>query len=388
MKFDWRVCLGLGLMSFSVLGCGEEQAGAAKAEPKTSAQASAPEPVSSAAPADKQAKTDASASSDVPAASATTAAPGAVPATPGAAGQLPKGEKGILAPGVADKLLPVGGKPIVTVVEKGGEPREALAYDLAKDQKESFGIGMDMTMKMEMGGKATPAISMPRMNMLMDLAVKDKNAEKDVFIDGIMSGVSVDAGTDDMQKQLSESLKKELAGLKGLKMSYWVSPNGEVRDAKLDIPPNAPPTAQQMMQGMMQSMDSMVAPLPKEEVGVGAKWAALTRVSSNGADFLQMARYTLKQRDGEKLTIDIEIEQAAAKGSIDAPGLPPGVKTKLTSIDSAGKGSMLIDLKKITPVTSQMKMTMKMALNVEAQGKQENMAMEMGMAVEFTHPKK
>lgn len=383
---------GLGMM---VAGCGEDAGGAAKPEPKASAQGAGDKPASSAIASDEKvakapatgAPTEAPTATTSAEAPASTAAQAGAPSAASGVGQLPKGTNGILPPGEADKLLPIGGKPVITMLDKGGEPRESLAYDLAKGQKESFGIGMDMTMKMDMGGRATPSIKMPRMNMLMDLAANDKNPENDVFIEGLMKGVSLDAGADPMQKQLAETIKKELDGLKGLKMTYWVSPKGEVRDSKLVIPPSAPASAQQMMQGMLQSMDSMVAPLPKEEVGVGAKWTALTRVMSNGADFLQLARYTLKQKDGTKLTFDVEIEQVAAKGSIDAPGLPPGVKTNLKSIESGGKGSMVLDLKQLSPVSSQTNMALKMGLSVEAQGKQEEMAMEMGMVVEFTHPK-
>lgn len=383
---------GLGVMVSS--GCGEDAGGAAKAEPKASAQTATDKAATSASASDKKVAnapatgaptSTTTASTEAPASSA---APAGNPAAAAGPGQLPKGTNGILPPGEADKLLPVGGKPVVTVLDKGAEPRESLVYDLSKGQKDSFGIGMDMTMKMDMGGRATPPIKMPRMNMLMELVANDKNPEKDVFIEGLMKGVTVDAGADAMQKQLSETLKKELDGLKGLKMTYWVSPKGEVRDSKLVIPPSAPASAQQMMQGMLQSMDSMVAPLPKEDVGVGAKWSAITRVMSNGADFLQLARYTLKQKDGTKLTFDVEIEQVAAKGTIDAPGLPPGVKTSLKSIESAGKGTMVLDLKQLSPVSSQTNMALKMSLHVEAQGKQEDMSMEMGMGVEFTHPKK
>ncbi len=368
--------LGLVLVGLTVGACGESTSGTpASAEP-TSTQAAATS-APSGAPSAKRAE-GAPTATESAATPAPTASAVATPQTNAVA--LPAGKNGILAAGQADKLLPVGGKPVVSLIDAGGEPRESLTYDLAKGQKESFSIDMDMTMKMEMGGKQSPAITMPRMSMLMDLAVKDKSAENDVFIDGVMTGVNV-TGTDATQKQIADKLKGEMGALKGLSMQYWVSPKGSVRDAKLTVPAGAPAAAQQMMQGMMQSMDSMVAPLPGEPVGLGAKWAALTRVTSNGADFLQLSRYTLKARDGSRLTLDVEIEQVAAKASIDAPGLPPEVKTNLTAIDSGGKGAVTIDLKKLTPASSQVKMDMKMSLEVLAQGKKEEMKMEMGMAI-------
>ena len=42
----------------------------------------------------------------------------------------------------------------------------------------------------------------------------------------------------------------------------------------------------------------------------------------------------------------------------------------------------------MAPVTSQIKMAMKMDMGVDAQGKQESVKMEMGTTIVFSHPKK
>lgn len=400
-----------GLVAAS--GCDQKQGAtaepsSAKTAAATAAQTSAAKTAEAAAPKDApsaEAKPASSAPSEpanalAPSASGAPVAPSTgAPATPATVAPdakavalgapvttLPKGTNGVLAAGAADKLIVVGGKPVVSVIDAGKAPKSSLAYDVAKGAKESYGLGMDMAMKMELGGKSMPAMALPRMNMAMDFQAKDKNPANEIFVDARVSGISLDA-KDATQKQVASALQGQLDGLKGLTMSYWVSPKGNVRDVKTTVPPNAPQAAQQMLQGMSQSVESMVAPLPAEEVGVGAKWTVLTRVASGGADIVQLARYTLKEKNGTKLTLDMEVEQVAAKDAINAPGMPAGVTAKLTAFDSGGKGTMTLDTKNMGPDSGTMKVLSKMGLAVDAQGKQEKMSMEMTIGVEFTRPK-
>lgn len=405
--------VALVLGGLAAAGCDQNQGATAEPSPAktsaTSAQTSAAKATSAATSAaneapSSEAKPGSSAPSEpanalAPSASgAPSATSSAAPATPAtvapdakttvalAVTTLPKGTNGVLAAGAADKLIVVGGKPIVSVSDTGKAPKSNLSYDVAKGAKESYGLGMDMSMKMDLAGKSMPAMALPRMNMAMDFQAKDKNPANEIFVDARVSGISLDA-KDATQKQMASALQGQLDGLKGLTMSYWVSPKGNVRDVKTTVPPNAPQAAQQMLQGMSQSVESMVAPLPSEEVGVGAKWTVLTRVASGGADIVQLARYTLKEKNGTKLTLDMEVEQVAAKDAINAPGMPAGVSAKLTAFDSGGKGTMTLDTKNMGPDSGTMKVLSKMGLAVDAQGKQEKMSMEMTIGVEFTRPK-
>ena len=225
---------------------------------------------------------------------------------------LPRASNGVLAPGAADKVLPLGGKPIVKLLEPGAEPRSDLSYALTKGASQKMSMGMDMTMGIKTQGQALPPTAIPRMTMVFDATAADKSPAGDVRVDSRLTAVSIDPNGG-QQEQMARALRPQVEAMKGLGMAYWVSPKGNVRDVKLDIPATMPAAAQQLLSGMSQSFESMVTPLPAEPVGVGARWQVISRTASGGADLLQSAIYLLKSRSGSRATLEVSLVQLSAR---------------------------------------------------------------------------
>jgi predicted small lipoprotein YifL len=289
----------------------------------------------------------------------------------GAAGKeiaLPKAKDGVLAPGAADKVLPVGAQPIIRLIDAGAEPRSDLSYALNKGGTQKLQMSMDMVMSMRMGAKSLPPTTIPTMSMQLDMAITDKSPSGEWKVDSKLTRVTVSA-KGAQQEQMAAAMRPQVEGMKGLGMGYWINGKGHVRDVKLDIPKNFPAAAQQMLQGMNQSFESMVAPLPNEPVGVGARWQVISRMASAGADLLQSATYTLKARDGGKATLEVKLVQLAASDSINAPGMPPGVTTQVKSFSSGGSGTSLLDTKNVAPDTGSM--ALKTAMDIAVKGSNE-----------------
>lgn len=278
---------------------------------------------------------------------------------------LPPAKAGVLPAGAADKVLPVGGQPIVKVIEPGAEPRADLSYALTKGAAQKMVMAMDMSMGMRVQGQQVPATALPRMSMGMDAATIDKNAAGEFKIDSHLTTVSVDANGA-QQEQLARALRPQLEGMKGLSMAYWVSPKGRVHDVKLGMPPSMPAAAQQLLQGMSQSFESMVTPLPNEPVGVGARWQVISRTASGGADILQSAIYTLKARDGARATLEVKLVQLAANDTIHTAQMPAGMSARIKAFNSSGGGSSILDLKSVAPEGGSM--TLKTAMDLAVQG--------------------
>ena len=62
-------------------------------------------------------------------------------------------------------------------------------------------------------------------------------------------------------------------------MNCWLSPKGRTRDVKIDLPKGLPPSAQTRIDGLDRWFEWIVAPLPIEPVGLGAKWQVISRQS-------------------------------------------------------------------------------------------------------------
>lgn len=278
---------------------------------------------------------------------------------------LPPAPNGVLPKGAADKILPVGGKPVVKLIEAGAEPRSDLSYAFVKGNSQKMVMAMDMSMGMKMQGQTLPATSLPRMTMGMDAATIDKSAAGEFKIDSHLTTVSVDPNGG-QQEQMARALRPHLEAMKGLSMAYWVSPKGHVHDVKIGSPPGMPPAAQQLLNGMSQSFESMVTPLPAQPVGVGARWQVLSRTATGGADLLQSAIYTLKSRSGARATLEVKLVQLAAGDTIVGPQMPAGMSAKIKSFNSGGSGSTQVDLKSVAPEGGTM--TLRSSMDIAVQG--------------------
>jgi hypothetical protein len=299
----------------------------------------------------------------------------------------PKTANGILGPGAADKILKAGSRPLVKLVAPGAEPREVLTYALDKGVKQSLGMGMDMVMSLKMGQSAMPPMAIPRMVMNLDMTVGDKDAGGDWKIDAALLRVGLEP-KGEQQQQMATQMQPHVDSMKGLTMTYFVTPKGHVHDVKINVPPGFPAQAQQMLTGMNQSFESMVAPLPNEPVGIGGKWEVTTRVVSSGADLLQFAVYTLKEKAGSKATLDVTVTQVAASEKITAPGMPAGATARLKRFSSGGTGTNKLDVKSATPEGGRMNVKTGMDLEVSlGAGGAEATSVETTLAVEFTRPK-
>jgi hypothetical protein len=275
-------------------------------------------------------------------------APMADPKTVGRLEGLAK--NGVLQGGEADSFAKVGDSPRVIVIEPGAAPTENLSYEFATGAKETSVMRMDMAMKMDMGNGTLQSFPIPQIEMRFDLkTAAKKEANGDIAVVGTVTEVKVNnPAKEAAAERAAEEMKKALAGINGMTMSYVVSPKGRSHDAKVDVPPGAPEEAKKIVEQMKHSLESMAAPLPAEPVGVGGKWVVVTRVAA-GADILQWTTYTLKSKTGKKLELEALVKQLAASGEMPGAQAAPGATARITKFNSGGTGLTLMDLSRIAP---------------------------------------
>lgn len=300
---------------------------------------------------------------------------------------LPPATNGVLASGAADKILPIGSKPIVKLLEPGAEPRADLSYALTKGATQKMTMHMDMTMAMKVQGQTVPPTTIPRMSMGLDTTTIDKNPGGEFKVDSRLTTVDV-VPNGGQQEQMAKALRPSLEVMKGLSMGYWVNPKGHVHDVKIGVPSGMPPAAQQLLTGMSQSFESMVTPLPSEPVGVGARWRVLSRTATGGADLLQSAEYTLKARKGSTATLEVKLVQVAASDTIKSAQMPAGMVAKMKNFSSGGSGTTQVDLKSVAPEggTMTLKTTMDVAVQGGGPGAGDESTVETTTTVQMTRP--
>jgi hypothetical protein len=298
---------------------------------------------------------------------------------------LPKPKTGVLSPGAANKVLRIGGPPIMKLLDAGAEPRSDLSYALTKGSTQKVQMSMDMVMAMKMGPQTLPSTTIPTMTMLLDMTTADKNPSGEWRIESKLTQVTINP-KGAQQEQFAAAMRPQIEAMEGLGMGYWINAKGRVRDVNIDVPKSVPDAAQQMLQGMNQSFESMVAPLPSEPVGLGARWQVVSRMASSGADLLQSAVYTLKARDGGKMTLNVTLSQLAASDTIKPPGMPPEISAQVRSFNSGGSGTSLIDTQHVAPEVGSMTLKTTMNISVRGAGTNDDSSVETQTKVQIGRP--
>ena len=262
----------------------------------------------------------------------------------------PNPRTGILAKGAADKILKLGAPPKLRLVEPGEEPRAAMGYTLTKGMQQPLRVSQDTAIAMKSAEGSTPSTPGPRLSTTFDLTAGENDPSGDWKIDAILRGIDVEPKGAAQEAQAAK-LRPLLTGVKGMSMSYWMSPSGAVRDVKVNLTGDTPAPAQEMVTSMNQAFQLMVVPMPREAIGVGAKWEVVTRAVNLGADVLQYATYTLKSRDGSKAVLDVALKQLAANASVKMPWLPAGITTRVRSFKWGGSGTQTVDTRQLATDT-------------------------------------
>jgi hypothetical protein len=262
----------------------------------------------------------------------------------------------------------------VKVIDAGAAPRRALRYKLVQGTTESVTMRQKISMNIEMGGMALPSQSLPATVITSRLTVSEVKANGVASIAGEF--VSVDIDADGADPMIVEAMRPQLAGLNGVTMSYTMNPNGEV--SKMEFGANAPAAMQSL-----GSTEQLSVAFPTEPVGVGARWKASRPVTQSGMTILQDAEYVLKSLGADSMVLDIALVQSAKDQVMSAAAMPPGASAKLRSLDGKGTSTVVIRFDRVQPAM-EMKMDIKMAIDLEMGGQTNAMNQSMVMEIKTT----
>jgi hypothetical protein len=239
-----------------------------------------------------------------------------------------------------------GAETRVKLLEPGAEPRAKLRYRYEKGRVEHARLVSGSGLTMELTGKKVELPKMPDMVMTATIRITELldtgSARRNLQIDRVEMKKAA------LEPTVRQEVEQALGRLEGLKGRDLIDSRGFIHELKLEKT-QAQGELRQFLESMQQALGQMGAPFPEEEVGKGARWRIDTNVSQQGIKLQQTATYELVEIDGDKGRATIELEQRAPSGKVNPPGLPPGIKAELISLDSRGNGEMRFDLAKMVP---------------------------------------
>ncbi|MCA9673798.1 MAG: hypothetical protein KC464_02060 [Myxococcales bacterium] len=211
---------------------------------------------------------------------------------------------------------------------------------MAAGTKQSMAIGFEITMDSAMGSMAMPAMTM---NADVEvLQAGDAGATYQTTFTG-MDVKDVPGG----MPGLSDMMKKSTSAIAGLKLTATVDPSGKISDFKFDASA-VPAQMQQVVDQTKQSIEQMVAQLPTEAVGKGAKWQTKQTIDQNGMKIDQTMVFELVDATATTAHVRAISTMSAGKQTIKTQGMT----ATLESLTGNGDMDMQIDLTKPVPAVT------------------------------------
>ncbi|MEM1425725.1 MAG: hypothetical protein AAGF75_04125 [Cyanobacteria bacterium P01_H01_bin.130] len=228
----------------------------------------------------------------------------------------------------------------VVLLDAGQGPKAPLR--LSPEVGNQLQLGADLTMKvtMEMDGQAVPNPGFPSVAMVLGMEVVDVNESGEITYN--ITYDSIELGTAaDFPEQARTMIDEVFQELKSLKLVLVGDNRGRVLNATVEAPDDLNPFLVQMLDSLSQSMKQVSAPLPEEAIGVGARWSITGSVTASGLTLEQTATYELVEREGDRFTVNMDVEQTAEPQTI---GASSAIAIELTDYSATGNGNLVMDV--------------------------------------------
>ena len=253
-------------------------------------------------------------------------------------GGIPEGGLGPDSPSNAD---PSGGaeaagaddgQPKLKVTDAGAEPRAARKYAFVMGRTDKRQLSIRQSVSREGGGQPQGGFFLITVE-LTPRVVKPTGTRMELKV--------VKIEMPEAQGAQKAAATAQLGALSGLVGAFDVSAHGEVGEIDFKGDPKmANPATEGILQSVQPALELVVAPLPSEPIGVGAKWERANDRKDPRQDASTKQSFVLTEVSEEGGVVTAELDLAVPKHALQQRGAPPGATEEVK-----GKGSYRYALK-------------------------------------------
>jgi hypothetical protein len=166
--------------------------------------------------------------------------------------------------------------------------------------------------------------------------------------------------------RLPAELVREIAKLKGTKISAPLSAYGSVEQPRIELAKGVAGAKggggalAMLAESLASALVLAVGPVPKAPVGVGAYWMAIDRSMLGGVDVLRYRVIRVEKVAAGKVSLKVESRHYAASPESLPAGAPPGLV--IVQFESQAKAELVIEPGKLLPVAGQVEVPYTMGL--------------------------
>lgn len=198
----------------------------------------------------------------------------------------------------------------------------------------------------ETAGTKQADVTFPSVHLSIALDPQSVTTDGDLRYAWRVVGTSVDDSAD-TPAQVAEGMRAEVAGIAHLSGSAVVTSRGLAKEVDTDSSAfaNGEPGTQ-MAEQVRQTLRDVAAPLPEEDVGIGARWRKLSQLDDKEAHVTQTETFKLVDLAGDRGILDDILAQTAPPQTLHAP---PGAPRRMESMLTSGQEKVRFDLTRLVP---------------------------------------
>lgn len=233
--------------------------------------------------------------------------------------------------------------PRVRVLDAGDTPRKPLRLRLTAGSTASTELQTEIKLTQNAGGRSR-TIASPPIVITITTRVTEVTPDGDATISFTYDEARAKQPGTFPRDQL-EQAQEQLDAIEGISGTLSITPTGIATSGTFDIPSDVNATTRQLLEQFEDQITQISVPLPEEAIGKGARWEATQDLELAGATLRQTARYTLKKRTNDRITLEVSVKQRADDQTIDsAQGSVDLIRSR-----GSGKGASVIDLARPIP---------------------------------------
>lgn len=261
-------------------------------------------------------------------------------------GDSSEGASTVTASASTEVTVPVSAVS-VTVVDPGSEPRSAVRLTPPAGTAQNVVLTTRSEVYQQIDDQPQQDFSTPELTMPLAATVEQAADESS-------SSMMVDLVLGDVTSP-DKTFESSLSQIAGSGAGLTMGANGSVSALRL-APGSAVPNVGRsaLEQAFYQAVYRMVA-FPDEPIGVGAVWETHQQVLSAGIAIDQVGTATLVSRDGDRVTVDVTVEQIPDQSMWELPN-GQGQLT-IENYTMAGEGTLTVDPAKPLPVEGRFTVT-------------------------------
>jgi hypothetical protein len=267
---------------------------------------------------------------------------------------------GVFAPGAADKELPRGGMPKITLGSEGADPKQLLG---PKSPSKLTGT-IQVAMQTDPRQGAIP--------VLLNVSIEPKKVEapkegeKNAVSQPVtvrITGAKIDAPG--VPKDIDEQISK----LKGSKVEYSILPGGAGAGFRFEATKGTPEEFKDVVRSLSDTLTLLTIPYPDKPLGAGGFFMVTSRDDFLGLDLVTYRMIRVKEVTPQGVTLDVNTKRYSASRNFDLPGLPPEVDKTLAEFQAQSDGTLQYPLGALLPTQGQINSQVAAQLGAKDPGK-------------------